>query len=211
MFDAFLRFCHRFERRVSSSVLACLAGLFFLTGVAGVASGAGADGAKVITPVTSTTVTTAGPSTTLTTTIAMRKPIDGFRTAVFTVTPPSGGGQEAHCGMLADSADQRARGLMNQQDLHGYDSMVFVFPEDATDSFYMANVPVPLDVAWFDGAGNFVSAATMEVCAVSAPDCPRYGAQGSYRYALETTRGGLSSLHVGAGSVLAIGPGGSCT
>lgn len=207
VFDAFLRFCHRFERRVSSTVLAMVAGLLFLAGVVGVAN---ADsGTSSAQPQHGKSTSTSTSSTTATTTIATRTPPNGFRAASFAVTP-SGGAPENHCGMLADTDDNRARGLMGQENMRGYDGMLFVFPEDVSSSFYMANVKFPLSVAWFDGNGNFVSSADMEVCAVAANACPRYAATGPYKFALETSKGGLANLHVGAGSVISIGAGGSC-
>lgn len=99
---------------------------------------------------------------------------------------------------------------MGQENLRGYEAMVFVFPSDTSAQFYMANVKFPLSVAWFDGAGNYVSSADMELCTVAAEQCPRYGATSVYRYAVETTKGGLNALSIGGGSVLSVGPAGSC-
>jgi uncharacterized membrane protein (UPF0127 family) len=208
VFDAFLRFCHRFERRVSATVLAAAAGLLFLSGIAGYAVSNDGGGSKPAAQAPSTTTTTAVDGGT-TTTLATRTPIAGFRTANFTITP-AGGAPEGHCGMLADSDDQRGRGLMGEEDLRGYDGMLFLFPQDVNALFYMANVKFPLSVAFFDGNGNYVSNADMDVCPLASDVCPRYGAIGPYRYAIETAKGGLTGLHIGAGSALAIGPGGSC-
>jgi uncharacterized membrane protein (UPF0127 family) len=212
--DAFLRFCHRFERRVPTAVLAAAAGLLFLSGVVGYAAGTKGDtdpaAQKATTTTTSSTATTASSDTTQPVSSQNRTPIAGFRTANFTITP-QGGAPEGHCGMLADTDDQRAKGLMGEDNLRGYDAMLFVFPNDINASFYMANVKFPLSVAWFDGNGNFVSEADMEVCPVAADKCPLYGATGPYRFAVETAKGGLDGLNIGPGSALAIGPGGSCT
>jgi uncharacterized membrane protein (UPF0127 family) len=207
--DAFLRFCHRFERRVPAAVLAAMAGLLFLSGVVGYAAGNKNESKSTAQPTTTSSTTTTA-SGTQPTTPATRSPIAGFRTANFTVTPPEGP-PKGHCGMLADSDDQRARGLMDQDNLRGYDAMLFIFPEDVNASFYMANVKFPLSVAWFDGNGNYISEADMEVCPVAAEKCPLYGATGPYRFAIETAKGGLDGLDVGPGSALAIGPGNSCT
>jgi uncharacterized membrane protein (UPF0127 family) len=211
VFDAFLRFCHRFERRVSAPVLAAAAGLLFLSGVVGYAAASDGGSSKPVaqSTTTSSTSTSAAPGESTTTTASVRTPIPGFRTANFTITP-AGGAPEGHCGMLADTDDQRAKGFMGEEGLRGYDGMLFVFPQDVTASFYMANVKFPLSVAWFDGNGNYVSQADMDVCPVAADACPRYGATGPYRFALETQKGGLDGLNVGPGSALAIGPGGSC-
>ena len=114
------------------------------------------------------------------------------------------GGQPAlFCALLAETAQQRARGLMGRRDLAGYDAMLFRFEADTTGQFYMRNVPVPLSIAWFAADGRFVSSADMAPC----PDmdgCPTYGASGPYRFAVEVLQGGLGSLGIGNGSVLTV-------
>lgn len=114
------------------------------------------------------------------------------------------------CALLAETDAQRARGLMGQRSLGSYDAMVFRFEsEGAHGGFWMHNVPVPLSVAWFDGAGRFVSSADMDVCG-DADDCARRTASPPrpYRYAMEVLEGGLDRLGVGPGSVLELD--GSC-
>jgi uncharacterized membrane protein (UPF0127 family) len=96
---------------------------------------------------------------------------------------------------------------MGRHDLGGYDGMLFRFPGDTTTRFYMRNTPLPLSVAWFDGAGRYVSQADMSPCA-DVDGCPEYAASAPYRTALEVPQGHLATLGVAAGSTITIG--GAC-
>ncbi len=133
--------------------------------------------------------------------LAPRQPVEGFGEIAYSVNRmPS----EKRCALLAQTAEQRARGLMERKDLAGYDGMLFVFPADSRDSFYMKNTPLPLSIAWFDSSGRFVSATDMEPC-LDQPTCPLYSATGPYRYALEVPKGGLGELGVGPGATITVG------
>jgi uncharacterized membrane protein (UPF0127 family) len=109
--------------------------------------------------------------------------------------------------MLADTPDERQRGLMGRRDLSGYDGMLFVFQTDTTATFYMRNTPVPLSIAWFDANGRFLGATDMAPC-LDRADCPTYASPRAYRQALEVPRGGLAGLGIGAGAHIVLG--GAC-
>ena len=51
--------------------------------------------------------------------------------------------------------------------------MVFTFPEERTNGFWMRNTPTPLSIAYLDDAGEVVEALDMEPCDDS-DDCPSY-------------------------------------
>ncbi|HET7487897.1 MAG TPA: DUF192 domain-containing protein [Acidimicrobiales bacterium] len=132
--------------------------------------------------------------------------LSGFGEVGFAVTPAGPGAATARqfCALLAETAEQRARGLMGRRDLAGDDAMVFRFDADTNDVFYMRNVPVPLGIAWFGADGRFVSSTEMAPC----PDregCPTYAASGPYRVAVEVPKGGLDRLGIGEGSTLTVG------
>ena len=99
--------------------------------------------------------------------------------------------------MVARDSTDIARGLMEIEDLRDLDGMLFVFERDDTGSFWMFQVPIPLDIAWFDASGQFVSASRMVPCVTDSPtgaDCESYYATGPYRYALELAAGDLAAL-----------------
>ena len=107
----------------------------------------------------------------------------------------------ARCALLAETAAQQSRGLMNRNDLGGYDGMLFRFSADTTSSFFMKDTPLPLSIAFFDATGQFVSTADMTPC-LSQPSCPTYAAAKPYRYALEVPQGTLPRLGIGPGTRL---------
>lgn len=133
--------------------------------------------------------------------------VPGFAETAFEVTPASGAATK-HCALLADTEQTRAQGLMNRQDLAGYDGMVFVFEQDSDASFHMLNTVIPLTVAFFDRGGDYVSAADMIPC-IAGTECENYSATTPYRTAIEVPKGGLAALGIGPGSTIRVG--GSCT
>ena len=133
-----------------------------------------------------------------------------FGTASFDLVPPEGtrGGATPvarRCALLAETADQRERGLMAARSLDGYDAMIFRFEADTSGGFWMKDTPLPLSIAWFTSAGELVGQADMDPC-LGTPSCPTYRPPGPYRLALEVPRGGLAALGVGPGTRLVVGP-----
>jgi uncharacterized membrane protein (UPF0127 family) len=94
--------------------------------------------------------------------------------------------------VVADSTDERATGLMRRSDLGPYQGMLFVFDSPTSSSFTMSDVPVPLDIGWYDAAGRPVDRLLMQPCPDrSVSDCPVYSSRGPYTYAVETLGGQL--------------------
>ncbi|CAA9249134.1 MAG: hypothetical protein AVDCRST_MAG76-2185 [uncultured Acidimicrobiales bacterium] len=138
-----------------------------------------------------------------------RQPVQGFGQGtlkVLTVASGSSLSPAEHCSLLAKTAAQQARGLMNRRDLAGYASMVFDYSREVDVLFYNRNVPMALTVAWFDGDGRWVGSRDLEPC----PDiegCPTVAAPANFRYAVEVEVGGLSRLGLGPGSQIALAEG----
>lgn len=55
-------------------------------------------------------------------------------------------GQVAVPVEVADTPERRMRGLMYRTDLPEDGGMIFLFPQDADQSFWMKNTPLPLDM-----------------------------------------------------------------
>jgi uncharacterized membrane protein (UPF0127 family) len=141
---------------------------------------------------------------------AARRPLVGFEEIRFRLTSADGKTLD-WCALLAATEAAREQGLMQQQDLRGYDAMLFRFDLPSTAAFYMYRTVLPLSIAWFDAHGAFVSATPMDPCTDAVPSrCPVYPAARPYRIALETTRGELEHLGALPGSTLSL-PGGSCS
>jgi uncharacterized membrane protein (UPF0127 family) len=93
--------------------------------------------------------------------------------------------------VVADMVQERTVGLRSRSELGPYDGMLFAWETEATSSFTMRGVPVPLDIGWYDESGAPVDRAELEPCPADADDCPSYSSRGPYRFALETLGGEL--------------------
>ncbi len=106
------------------------------------------------------------------------------KTAVFTVE-------------LADRDEERIQGLMHRTTLDTGHGMLFVFPAEQALSFWMYDTLIPLDIAFFDGSGNFINAFTMDPC--STDPCPKYNSASFAKYALELGKGERANNDIGPG------------
>lgn len=104
---------------------------------------------------------------------------------------------------IADEPKEREQGLMFRKHLPRDEGMLFVFETPAVLSFWMKNTLIPLDIAFFDAKGNFVSSASMEPC--NADPCPQYRSNGEAVYALEVAAGFLANTELGPGWALLAG------
>lgn len=123
----------------------------------------------------------------------------GFETIGVTLREAGGVTREL-CLWLAATSEQRGRGLMEVTDLGGKAGMLFQNDEPVTTHFYMLHTVMPLTVAFFDGAGQFVSSADMAPC--PGEDCPTYAPAGPYVHAIEVPQGQLDDLGIGPGSAI---------
>ncbi len=102
-----------------------------------------------------------------------------------TITDPDGDECEV-CLWLADSTEERGRGLMGVTDLGGAAGMAFVFEPPTNVSFYMFQTPTPLSIAWFGVDGAWVGSADMEPCTDKpASACRLYNPGAEYDLAIE--------------------------
>lgn len=86
-------------------------------------------------------------------------------------------------------------GMRHQPGFGDADGMLFDMGREIDPSavpFVMDGVGFPIDIAWFDGDGAFVSSLSMVPC--DAAPCPLYYADGPYRWAVEAPVGGFADL-----------------
>jgi uncharacterized membrane protein (UPF0127 family) len=88
---------------------------------------------------------------------------------------------------LADSPDERARGLMGVRDLPDDGGMAFAFGRPSTATFWMKDTLIPLSIAFVAQDGRIVTLANMAPC--RAEPCPTYTARGPYALAVEANAG----------------------
>jgi uncharacterized membrane protein (UPF0127 family) len=101
-------------------------------------------------------------------------------------------GEESWSVAVADTSAERRQGLRGVRDLGDLDGMLFVFETTTSATFTMRDTLMPIDIAFFDSAGDLVDRLEMVPCA--AEPCPSYQASGPFRYALETEAGGFDGL-----------------
>jgi uncharacterized membrane protein (UPF0127 family) len=114
---------------------------------------------------------------------------------------------EEHCVWLSDSVTERERGLMQLSDpsLGGGDAMVFVFEEETSAVFTMADTPQPLSIAWVDSAGAVIGTTDMDPCPPGTKSCPRYPAPRPLKMAIEMAQGRLQDWGIGPGALVSLG------
>ncbi len=126
----------------------------------------------------------------------------GFDLGEVTITTAGGEDQPVQV-WIADSTEERARGLMEVTDLGDADGMLFVFDDPSVHRFYMWQTPMPLDIAFFAADGTFIGSAAMDPCLEPSADvCVRYDADEPFQFALEVPAGGLDDLGIGPGARL---------
>lgn len=91
---------------------------------------------------------------------------------------------------VADTDAQRQMGLMFRESLRDGEGMLFVFPTERYNSFWMHNTLIPLDLYFIDSDWNVVGVVEQ---ATPLTDDPRQVEKMS-RYVLEV-RGGFAAAH----------------
>ncbi|MBT8063659.1 MAG: DUF192 domain-containing protein [Xanthomonadales bacterium] len=102
---------------------------------------------------------------------------------------------------LAETREKQALGLMFRDSLPNDHGMLFIFPVESMQSFWMKNTRIPLDIFYFDEELRLVNVAeNARPCRTSR--CPGYPSTGPAKYVLELNAGKAAELGAGAGDVL---------
>ena len=133
---------------------------------------------------------------------ALHPAVDDYPEALVTLAGADDGVQIAV--KLADTADRRAHGLMEVEDLPAGTGMLFVFDEERTGGFWMKNTLVPLDIAYAAADGEIVAILAMEPC--TAEPCEVYEPDAAYQSALEVPQGWFDRVGVAVGDTLSWEP-----
>jgi uncharacterized membrane protein (UPF0127 family) len=98
---------------------------------------------------------------------------------------------------VADTPDERARGLMGRTSLPEGRGMAFVFDRPTDVRFWMKDTLIPLSIAFWDSEDEIVALLEMVPC--REDPCPTYDAGVPYVGAVETNRGFFTKHGVAVG------------
>jgi uncharacterized membrane protein (UPF0127 family) len=107
---------------------------------------------------------------------------------------------------VADSSEEREKGLMGVTEMPADSGMAFVWDEPTTSSFWMKNTLIPLSIAFVGPDGRIATILDMRPCATDA--CPTYRAAAPYVLAIEVNAGFFdrNGIEVGDRAELGTGP-----
>lgn len=97
---------------------------------------------------------------------------------------------------VARTADERAQGLKFRDELAPGTGMIFVFPDEATRSFWMQDTYIPLDIAYMDASFRIIDIQQMEPLVTDT-----YPSAAPAMYALEVPLGWFAEHGVQVGDV----------
>ncbi len=101
---------------------------------------------------------------------------------------------------IADTPEERSRGLMERASLPLDQAMLFVFETEALWAFWMKNTLIPLDILWMSSTLEVVDIQTMypEPGKTDA-ELTRYTPRGAARYVMEMNAGLAQSYQLSRG------------
>ena len=104
----------------------------------------------------------------------------------------------------ASTPDERRTGLMGRQQLAPDAGMLFLWNRDSSESFWMKNTLIPLDVAFISADGTILDIQSMEPRSLTLHSSPR-----PYRMAVEANTGFFNQHGIRAGDRMQNEPVGS--
>jgi len=104
---------------------------------------------------------------------------------------------------LADTIEERARGLMFRPSLEKNRGMLFTFAEPQPWSFWMKNTRISLDIIWMDQKKKIVHIErNVPTCSRTDDGCPQYQPNANASYVLELAAGSADALKLQQGATL---------
>lgn len=101
---------------------------------------------------------------------------------------------------VADDSVERARGLMDRDNLCSDCGMLFVYEEEGDYKFWMKNTLIPLDIIWLDSKLEVIHIANAVPCVTS--ECELYGPDEDSLYVLEVGSGRSAEIGLEVGDSL---------
>lgn len=101
---------------------------------------------------------------------------------------------------VADTSDERAKGLSGVKELEEDAGMAFLMELPSRNGFWMKNTLIPLDIAFWDSNFHIVDIIQMDPC--RSDPCPLYTPRADYLGAVEANRGTMASHDVRIGDLV---------
>lgn len=102
-------------------------------------------------------------------------------------------GNQLYCE-IADTPDKRSNGLMRRDSMATDRGMLFIYQEEDIRNFHMANVKIPLSIAFVDRNGVIVHMAEMILDHTTT-----YSSEKPAMYAVEANKGWFSERQIKVG------------
>ena len=102
---------------------------------------------------------------------------------------------------IADTFEERRKGLMFRTSIPDKEGMYFVFEESKKLDFWMKNTLVPLDMIFIDSEYHVVNIAK-DVPPCKADPCPSYSSSRAAQYVLEIRGGQSDALGIKSGDTV---------
>jgi len=103
---------------------------------------------------------------------------------------------------LAQTADEKAKGLMFRTHLPEGQGMLFVYEEEGIYPFWMKNTLIPLDMIWISGDFKVVDVRHAIPC--PSDSCASYTPSAKAKYILEVNSGFTEKYYIKVGDSLII-------
>ncbi len=102
---------------------------------------------------------------------------------------------------IADTEDAREKGLMFVNKLGDNEGMLFIFPHEFEQTFWMKNMLIPLDMIFASANGTVVG--IIENAAPCKKDpCETYSVEADSKYVIEVNAGFAKKNGISLGSIL---------
>jgi|GEM_PF-1678734 len=97
---------------------------------------------------------------------------------------------------LARSSSERNKGLMFREEVDPKSGMIFVFTQATPQTFWMKNVPIALDILFFDSKGHILNSITMPPESPMLQDMflKRHSSTGAAQFVVELREGTLKKF-----------------
>ena len=105
---------------------------------------------------------------------------------------------------VADSNEERSRGLMFRDSLEKDTGMLFVHDNEEPQAYWMKNTHIPLDILYFSKDRKLVSAQERVPPCSAGDRCPPYASDGAALYVLELNAGSVALFKIQTGDEMKV-------